>query len=107
MGSILKTMIIRCLIDQAECIENTQTLPQRVKACSVSGSALLSCGEEPCPLRLQTVFSTPNLIFIKIPPQFYLLRKYGCLHLEKNIGNDEPYFIRITKKIHREDSGAR
>jgi hypothetical protein len=38
-------------------------LPQRVKACSVSGSALLSYGEEPCPLCLQTVFSTPSLIF--------------------------------------------
>jgi len=38
--------------------KNTQALPQRVKACSVSGFALLSYGEEPCPLRLQTVFST-------------------------------------------------
>ena len=28
------------------------------KRYSVSGSALLSSGEEPCPLRLQTVFST-------------------------------------------------
>jgi len=28
------------------------------KRCSVSGSALLSNREEPCPLRLQTVFST-------------------------------------------------
>jgi len=51
-------------VDQAECVENMQPLPQRVKACSVSGSALLSGGEEPCPLRLQTVFSTLSLIFI-------------------------------------------
>jgi hypothetical protein len=29
-----------------------------IKVCSVYGSALLSNGEEPCPLRLQTVFST-------------------------------------------------
>jgi len=56
-------MITEWTIDQTECAENTQPLPQRVKACSVSGSALLSCGEEPCPLRLQTVFSTLSLIF--------------------------------------------
>ena len=37
--------------------KNTQPLPQRVKVCSVSGFALLSYGEEPCPLRLQTVLS--------------------------------------------------
>jgi len=65
-------MISRCAIDQAECIENTQALPQRVKVCSVSGFALLSCGEEPCPLRLQTVFSTPSLIFPESPPCFCL-----------------------------------
>jgi hypothetical protein len=45
-----------CSLDQTERIENTQPLPQRVKAYSVSGFALLSGGEEPCPLRLQTVF---------------------------------------------------
>jgi hypothetical protein len=56
-------MVARCDLDQAERIENTQPLPQRVKACSVSGFALLSYGEEPCPLRLQTVFSTLSLIF--------------------------------------------
>jgi len=60
-------MIIRCAVDQAVCIENTRALPQRVKASSVSGSALLSCGEEPCPLRLQTVFSTLSLIFLRLP----------------------------------------
>ncbi len=38
--------------------KNTHLFPQRGKRCSVSGSALLSSGEEPCPLRLQTVFST-------------------------------------------------
>ncbi len=69
-GNIPKTMITRCAIDQAKCIENTQPLPQRVKACSVSGSALLSFGEEPCPLRLQTVFSTLSLIFLETSPQF-------------------------------------
>jgi len=63
IGSISKSVITGGAIDQAECIENTQALPQRVKACSVSGCALLSYGEEPCPLRLQTVFSTPSLIF--------------------------------------------
>jgi hypothetical protein len=41
--------------------KNTHLLPQRGKKCSVSGSALLSCGEEPCPLRLQTVFSSRSL----------------------------------------------
>ncbi len=41
--------------------ENTPLLPQRVKSGSVSGSALLSFGEEPCPLRLQTVFSPTAL----------------------------------------------
>ncbi len=35
---------------------NTPLLPQRGKKGSVSGFALLSYGEEPCPLRLQTVF---------------------------------------------------
>jgi len=69
-GGIPKTVITRYVIDQAECLENTQALPQRAKAGSVSGSALLSCGEEPCPLRLQAVFSTPNLIFPEIPPKF-------------------------------------
>jgi hypothetical protein len=38
--------------------KNTHLLPQQGKKCSVPGFALLSCGEEPCPLRLQTVFST-------------------------------------------------
>jgi hypothetical protein len=56
-------MIARCALDQAERIENTQAWPQRVKVCSVSGCALLSYGEEPCPLRLQTVFSALSLIF--------------------------------------------
>jgi len=41
--------------------ENTSLLPQRVKSGSVSGSALLSFGKEPCPLRLQTVFSPTAL----------------------------------------------
>jgi hypothetical protein len=66
-GSISKYVITRCAIDQAECIENTQALPQRVKACSVSGFALLSFGEEPCPLRLQTVFSALSLISPETP----------------------------------------
>jgi hypothetical protein len=38
--------------------KNTLLLPQRAKRSSVSGFALLSCGKEPCPLRLQTVFFT-------------------------------------------------
>jgi hypothetical protein len=67
-GSISESVITGDTIDQNECIENTQALPQRVKACSVSGSALLSFGEEPCPLRLQTVFSTPILIFPETLP---------------------------------------
>ncbi len=32
-------------MDRAECLENTQALPQRGKACSVSGFALLSIPE--------------------------------------------------------------
>jgi hypothetical protein len=60
-------MIARCAIDQAECIENTQALSQRVKVCSVSGSALLSYGEETCPLRLQTVFLSLSLIYPEAP----------------------------------------
>jgi len=41
--------------------KNTHLLPQRGKKCSVSGFALLSYGEEPCPLSLQTVFSSITL----------------------------------------------
>jgi hypothetical protein len=36
-------------------------LPQRGKKCSVLGFALLSYGEELCPLTLQTVFSSISL----------------------------------------------
>jgi hypothetical protein len=41
--------------------KNAHLLPQRGKKCSVSGFTLLSFGEEPCPLRLQTVFSSISL----------------------------------------------
>jgi len=49
-------------LDQDEGIKNTLVLPQRVKTSSISGLALLSKGEEPCPFGLQTVFSTLDLI---------------------------------------------
>jgi hypothetical protein len=42
--------------DQAKCFKNTLVLPQRVETNSVSGLTLLF--EEPCPLGLQTVFSS-------------------------------------------------
>ena len=74
-------MVTRCAIDQVECIENTQPLPQRVKVCSISGFALLSYGEEPCPLRLQTVFSTLNLIYPETPPEFCPSRKWRCFQV--------------------------
>jgi hypothetical protein len=42
--------------------KNTQSFPQRGKASSVSGFALLLV-EEPCPLSLQTVLSIPILAY--------------------------------------------
>jgi len=52
---------------QASGFKNTQLFPQREKSCSVSGFALLSSGEKPCPLSLQTVFSSTGLrLIIKI-----------------------------------------
>ncbi len=51
--SIPKTVITRCALDQAECVENTQPLPQRVKVCSVSGSAGGQALLELMPVRLK------------------------------------------------------
>jgi hypothetical protein len=78
--NISDSVITRVIIDQAGCVENTQALPQRVKARSVSGSALLSYGEELCPLRLQTVFSTLSLIFPEIPPELYPSQRWRYFH---------------------------
>ena len=59
-------VVLRKLYAPAFGFKNTHLLPQRGKKCSVSGSALLSYGEEPCPLCLQTVFSTqkPSLTMV-------------------------------------------
>jgi len=52
------------ILDQARCFENTHALPQRVKACSVSGFALLSILERN---RARSAFKrfsqSPSLIF--------------------------------------------
>jgi len=73
-------MIEGKIVDQAGCFENTLALPQRGKASSVSGFALLSCVEEPCPLSLQTVFSItqPDLLFIT---EYVMLPTLTNLHL--------------------------
>jgi len=91
IGSTFISVITKCAIDQSECIENTQALPQRVKACSVSGSALLSCGEEPCPLRLQTVFSALSLIFPENTSYFCPSWKEECLRLYTQISSENVY----------------